>query len=364
MAHLEEESFEALCELLGEKARENPFPLYCTFELTYKCNLRCQHCYLAPMEQYFKQKDLSTQEVFSLLEQLKEMGSLQMTFTGGEIFMRRDIFDIIGKAKSLGFHITLYSNATMMTEEVTDRLAELLPISVEISLYGMKKETYESVTQIEGAFERFFKGIRLAKEKGIQIKLKMPIMTLNQSDFEAARFFAYELGVPFQYDPFITPRWNGSKEPLRLRLSPKEAMQIRTDHLRLMKQEGKKVRFWTDMACDRGEELFSCACGRSSTVIDPQGWMRLCSDIPEPKADARSMGVKAAWERMVEAVHTMKPTSDFECPTCPVRNFCIRNPGLAFIETGALDKCIPFHKEVAEELAKEAAKEMARALAP
>ena len=85
-------------------------------------------------------------------------------------------------------------------------------------------------------------------------------------------------------------------------------------------------------------------------MINPQGWMRLCMDIAEPKADALSMGVKAAWEKMVEVVRTMKPTEDYECPTCPVSQFCSRSPGQAFIETGSFDRCLPYHKEVAQEI--------------
>jgi len=251
------------------------------------------------MDQYLNHKDLSLDEIYTILEELQQMGCLQLIFTGGEIFMRRDIFQIIRKAKTLGFHIALFSNVTMITKKIAQKLSEFSPIDIEASLYGMTSKSYENVTQRHHSFDAFIQGIHLLKQYGIRLKMKMPVMTLNYDDFDAARRFAFELGIPLQYNPFLTPRWDGSHKPLELRLSPEKAAQIRVSHIEMMENGKNEAKFWTERACGQTDALFNCSCGKSSAVISPNGTMRLCTDIQEPQFDILKMGVQKAWEKLL-----------------------------------------------------------------
>jgi MoaA/NifB/PqqE/SkfB family radical SAM enzyme len=90
--------------------KKHAFPLRVMFELTYRCNFKCPHCYV-PFK-YRKCKELETKEVFAILDQLKDIGCFYLGFTGGEPFMRKDILDILWYAKKKGFEIIIYTNGS------------------------------------------------------------------------------------------------------------------------------------------------------------------------------------------------------------------------------------------------------------
>ena len=110
----------AFLTALVTKARAARRPESATIELTYGCNLRCVHCY-NPTHRILPQ-ELTTEEVFSILQQLADLGVLKLSFTGGETFSRPDALAIFREAKLLGFVLYLITNATRITEVVADEL--------------------------------------------------------------------------------------------------------------------------------------------------------------------------------------------------------------------------------------------------
>ena len=106
--------------LVVQAARLN-IPVDVSIELTHHCNFRCQHCYIPD----FSAPDLlSTERLLSLLEELADVGTLFLTLTGGELFLRRDWLTIAGRARELGFALRLFSNGTLIDDEVADQIAE------------------------------------------------------------------------------------------------------------------------------------------------------------------------------------------------------------------------------------------------
>ena len=119
-----------------------------------------------------RKRELSTKEYFDVLDQLSETGCLWLCLSGGEIFARSDFFDIYEHAKKRGFIITLFTNGMLINERIADRLAELRPFSIEITLYGRTKETYEELTRVPGSWAKCMRGIDLLLERKLPLKLK------------------------------------------------------------------------------------------------------------------------------------------------------------------------------------------------
>src|SRR5580765_3304718 len=136
-----EQTLSTLRKRLFANARQERRPASCTFELTPTCNLRCHFCYVA-LDPY-KGPYLSTEQVCRVLDVIERAGVLFLTLTGGEIFTRRDFPEIYRYAKAKGFLVTLYSNATMVTERIADVLRADPPFSIEVSIYGADAEHYE-----------------------------------------------------------------------------------------------------------------------------------------------------------------------------------------------------------------------------
>ncbi|MBA7650017.1 putative mycofactocin radical SAM maturase MftC [subsurface metagenome] len=148
-------------EGLYEKSAQEKIPLKASFELTYQCNLRCLHCYVPRRQKTQGQKtteELSYSKVCSILDQLADLGCFHLNLTGGESLRRPDFFKILTYAKKKGFYTILLTNATLITPQVADNLADLNINQVDISLYGITPHTHEKITQIPGSFTRCLKG--------------------------------------------------------------------------------------------------------------------------------------------------------------------------------------------------------------
>jgi len=153
--HIPEISLAQFGERLYNNAVAKRIPITGSFELTFRCNLSCAHCYcnLPPNDQDTIEKELSTEEVFNILDQIAEAGCLWLLITGGEPLLRPDFFEVYTYAKKKGFIITLFTNGTLITPEIADYLVQWPPFKVEITLYGVTSETHESVTGIPGSFK-------------------------------------------------------------------------------------------------------------------------------------------------------------------------------------------------------------------
>jgi len=324
---------------MANLAFEKRIPFKATMELTYGCNLRCVHCFNPTHK---ARGELSTQEFYRIIDQLAQEGCFWITFTGGEIFTRRDTFEIFTYAMNKGFAITLFTNATLITSERADRIQALQLLRVEVSIYGATPETYERVTGIPGSFGRFLEGVERLRERKVPLLIKMPAMTLNQHEVKQAKALVEGWGIKFIYCSEITPRQDGSLEPLRYRISPQEVIQLDQDILGKGHREGREENW-----CQASEGLFPCGCGKSSVAVTPYGEMNLCINFPVPQYNLRAGNVSSGWKELKEYIDSVGPSQVYECPSCEVRDYCRQGPVDAWLETGDFSPCLPYFKELA-----------------
>jgi hypothetical protein len=105
-----------------------------------------------------------------------------------------------------GLLVVVYTNGTLITERIADLFADHKPQLVEITLYGMTRETYEKVTQIAGSYDKCLAGIRRLVERGVPLKLKTMALSWNYHELPAMREFATGLGLKFRYDSSLNAR--------------------------------------------------------------------------------------------------------------------------------------------------------------
>jgi MoaA/NifB/PqqE/SkfB family radical SAM enzyme len=213
---------------LHEQAAGQRIPLVGSLEVTERCNLGCAHCYInLPAGDYgARRRELITREMYQILDQVVDEGCLWLLLTGGEPFVRPDFLDIYTYAKKKGLLVTLFTNGTTVTPRIADHLAEWRPFAVEITLYGATQETYERVTGVKGSFERCMRGIQLLLERGLPLKLKTMVMTLNQAELGEMRALARILGVEFRYDPVLNVRLDGGRSPQEFRIPAEDVVAL------------------------------------------------------------------------------------------------------------------------------------------
>ncbi|MBT4770071.1 MAG: heme d1 biosynthesis radical SAM protein NirJ [Rhodospirillaceae bacterium] len=159
--------------------RDPPGPVV-IWNLIRRCNLNCMHCYSLSTDTDFP-GELSQDQVFSVMDDLKGFHVPVLILSGGEPLLRRDIFDISSHAKEMGFYVGLSTNGTMITKDNIDDIAAVGYNYVGISLDGIG-ETHDKFRRKEGAFEASMQGIRLCREADIKIGIRFTMTKDNAED--------------------------------------------------------------------------------------------------------------------------------------------------------------------------------------
>ena len=111
-------------------------PTYYLF-VTNDCNLRCTHCYVSSGD-YVPPREMTTEEIYGVIDQARELGVARFLVTGGEPFMVRDIYDIV-RYITAESDLVLLTNAMFLSEKNLDRLEKSKgrgSISLQVSLDG------------------------------------------------------------------------------------------------------------------------------------------------------------------------------------------------------------------------------------
>lgn len=153
------------------------------WNLIRRCNLTCKHCYTTSADIDFP-GELSTREVFTVMDDLKAFGVPVLILSGGEPLLRRDIFDISLRAKDMGFYVGLSSNGTLITPANIDAIAAIGYDYVGVSLDGLK-DTHDAFRRSPGSFDASLRGVRLCRERGIKVGLRFTLTQDNYPDFPA-----------------------------------------------------------------------------------------------------------------------------------------------------------------------------------
>jgi len=281
---------------------------------------------------------------------MTEAGCLWLTYTGGEIFARKDFLDIYTYGKKKGLLITLFTNGTLITREIANYLVTWRPFCIEITLYGRTRETHEGVTGVPGSYEQCLEGIRLLTERKLPLKLKTMALTLNEHEIGQLKSFVEDdLGLDFRFDPMITPRLDWSQKPLALRLSPRKAVELDL-------REPKRISEWKKVAerlnhCSSSpgsnKEIYYCKAGITGFGIDAYGGMNLCLFSPSGKYDLRKGSFISGWEDFLLKVRRQKNSRQTKCVQCTIRDICGMCPPNSELEKGDPEEPVDFFCEVA-----------------
>jgi len=302
-------------------------------EITFVCNHACTFCYNCPTGQ----KEMTTAEIFDALKKLADFNILYLTLTGGEPLVRKDFFDIARRARELGFALRIYTNAYLIDEATAKKIKEIAnPLEMEISIHGATPETHERLTCVPGSLQKVINAVKHLRAQGIKVNLKCPLTRENQHEVLEMARLAKELDAFILFDPVITPRDDGDKDPLRL---------MATDEF--------LEKFWSDDAyAEARKELVPvprndgpgeavCGTGRSSLAIDPYGniypcvqWRRSAGNIKDLKE------LKTMWQTSPVLIEVRKAAVEMATRLREQKekglsggfcNFCL---GVADLQTG------------------------------
>jgi radical SAM protein with 4Fe4S-binding SPASM domain len=321
----------------NRKAVEQRIPLSGSIDLTHRCNLNCVHCYLGDKTNFQGdgKKELDTAQWISIIDQFTKAGCLNLLITGGEPLLRKDFAEIYTHAKKNGLLVTVFTNGTLITEKILELFNVLPPRNVEISLYGATTAIYERITGIEGSYGKCLTGIQNLLDYGINLKLKTILMILNRHEFFDIENMAKNYGANFRFDAAIFPCFNGDKTPVRLRVSPKEAIEKEFSNDDRSKQW--KDYFERMKGFSLTDTLYICGTGLTNFHIDPYGYLHPCLMVTNLRYDLTGGSFVKGWRNVIPSIRKKKAGAAYTCNQCKKMVLCGFCPAFFELEKGAED---------------------------
>ncbi len=316
---------------LVQKSLAKNLPLNVHFDLTYRCNERCVHCYL----DHDDYGEVTTGEALRVLEELAAAGTLFLTFSGGEIFLRQDFFELLEAARRLHFDLNLKTNGLLITPERAARLKQLGVAKIQVSVYSAHAAVHDAITKVPGSHQRSLEAVRLLKAQGLSVKIACPLMKQNAGGYAAVLKLADELGVPCVLDMTITPKMDGDRDLLALRNHEPELLPILQDSKLNPLPELRPNTPGEACGC---YDNIPCSAGHNSCYISPYGDVYPCVQMPLPTGNVRESSFREIWYGSGEMrrVRAIRESTIRVCATCEIRAYCHRCPGLAYLEDGDL----------------------------
>lgn len=333
---------------LAKKAIFLSIPICGALELTSLCNFKCSYCYVIKDK---NKKELTYNEITKIIDEAVAHQTLWLTLTGGEPLLNPNFLRIYDYIIKSGILVTIFTNGVLFNKEIISHMKKYPPAGMEITLYGSTDKTYENFTGTKNSFKKVIKNIKLLiKNKAVlQLRIKAVINSLNKNEISDIMNIAryYKLGL--RLDGKIFPRLDGSRYPLKYRLSPEELVQLELSYPSFIDEYKKMMQKDKDAAQNKFQEkdVFSCLAGRASFYIDSTGKMRLCALISEPSFDIKKIGFSKAWNQMNRYVKNLK-WKDSNCANCKDRNLCKCCPAVSYSEHKRFDKPVEYFCKAAK----------------
>jgi radical SAM protein with 4Fe4S-binding SPASM domain len=318
-----------LLQEMTEKALARNIPISVQVDLTYRCNERCVHCYL----DHDDHGEMTTAEIKHLLDEMAEAGVFILTLSGGEIFLRKDFFELLEYARrKLMFCVKLKTNALLIREAEAARIRDLGVESVQISIYSHRPEVHDAITLVPGSLKRSLDAVRFLKSQGLRVIIANVLMTQNMQDYPGVRALAEELGVESTLDPTITPMMDGDRSVLSLGVNRESLREVFRDATLV----GDVEEFCAISANpdESALENLPCSAGHTSCYVSPYGDVFPCVQFPLPTGNVRTQRFIDIWRHSdaMNDVRSIRLKDLSTCTSCTYVLSCSRCPGLAFME--------------------------------
>lgn len=326
---------------------EKKVPLYGVLELLPLCNLNCDMCYVRMSREEMEEVGrLRTMEEWTkTAEDMMKAGTLFVLLTGGEPLLYPHFRELYQKLRELGMIITINTNGTLIDEAWADFFAENKPRRINITLYGASNETYERLCHYPGGFDKAVNGIRLLRERNIDVKVNGSLAKANVDDRMKIIELGESLDAPVRIDTYMYPsvRERNHAYNNQARLDPEMAAKARVEVLqREMGEEVfaqyRKIQLDEAENTPEGEAVpgqMACRAGKSSFVVNWQGEMRSCVVLDKPSIPLRDVEFEEAWKFTKKETESLRISA--RCSSCKLRKVCNTCVAAAIAETGKAD---------------------------
>ena len=285
---------------------------------------------------YVPNADLSTTDVFRVIDEIEQLGVFRIGFSGGEPFFREDFLDILDKCSQKNIRIGITTNGSLINDVVVKRLAALKTLElVQISLDGPNAQTHNYIRGNDNSFKEALNAIELLKKVGIKVGVVTTLMKTNVDLVPKIVDLIEELGVSVYGARRFIPVGKGSS---------------RTKELLISIDEYKKhLYYWNNLYLNNKSLQFTieepllalidnqshiCQGGNSYGAITADGDVRSCIFLPVSFGNVKEKTLKECWDyfKTTNAMDTSLGNS--KCSICTLVNICGGCRAMAYAEYG------------------------------
>lgn len=301
---------------LFQYAMTKRMPLHTNFQITYRCNFKCKHCYQTPIRQH-KFNEMSSDDIKKILNILKDKKCFYLTLIGGEVFIRDDFNEIYKYAYDKNFKIDIGTNAYLINESNIKILSANKPAVINITLYGSTNKTYEAFTGVKNGFDKVSNNIYSLVKNGINVNLKTVLNIINKDEINEMDKFAKSLNLPFNRYYKIKCYNDGNNISKSLQIPSKDLI----NYLDLNAEKEKYIKYAKVANNVWENNIHKCAAGINEAYIDPEGSLFLCNSSDNHKWSINKYGFDYCWEKILEErkkeIEVVTP-----CGVCNFKNRC------------------------------------------
>lgn len=253
-------------ELLLQKSVVNPQLSCVEFEITSRCNERCVHCYL-PNERKDIGSDIELDSIIRVLDQAKQLNCLEVTISGGDPLLNKDLPAILTYAHKCDFKITILSNLVALTDAHIKLFKTLNIGLVQVSLYSMNEQEHDTITKLMGSFRKTKANIERLVASDIPVQISCPTMQGNYHSYKDVLAYAEQLQTKAQTDFVLMAKSDFTTENLENRLTENQTKELLKDILLFDKQYTNDILCQTKKSENIDEYMQRPLCGVGLGII-------------------------------------------------------------------------------------------------
>jgi radical SAM protein with 4Fe4S-binding SPASM domain len=320
-------------------------PYVVSWNLTYRCNLACEHCYLdagpgkVKLPAFADRSELSTEQCCRVIDEIAAFAPECVTIlTGGEPLLRRDILEIVRYGVAKGLWVVVGTNGVKITENLARILAQEGVRGLALSLDALDPQRHDAFRRVRGAWQNTVEGAKILTRAGLPFIVQTTVGAHNRDELEAIAAFAHdELGARVWNLYFLVPSGRGS---FVSDLSPAEYDQVLGELAGIQRQWASKMlvnakcapHFVRTLLSEESPAPFpksfgggagGCPAGTHYLGIRPNGDVTPCPYLPLFAGNLGDTGLREIWD--TSDLFTKIRQRDHlggRCAPCELKNLC------------------------------------------
>jgi radical SAM protein with 4Fe4S-binding SPASM domain len=311
-----------------------------SWNLTKKCNLRCEHCYISAgrITREEAQDELSTEECLAVIDGICEVNpSALLILTGGEPLLRKDVFEIASYANEKGLWPVVGTNGVLITPELAERMIDSGIRGMALSLDALDPAVHDRFRAVEGAWQNTVDGSRVLTEAGLPYIVQTTVGAHNLHEVMDIARFAHELGARVFNLYFLVPTGRGTfisditRDEYEEAMSTLQSLQKEFEgrmvvnakcaphYQRFLFERDPDSPFLKTFAANAG----GCPAGTHYLGIRPNGDMSPCPYLPVYGGNLRETSFSDIWNSS-EIFTTIRARNTLggRCGPCEFSNVC------------------------------------------